>query len=195
MVYESLGVRPQPGGEHPRMGTHNLLLRLGESMFLEVIAINHAAAKPSHSRWFDLDNLSPSAVPRLAGWVARTENIQAATCAASEALGRPEPMSRGSLEWLMSIPEDGGLPLGGAAPLLIEWNTAAHPATTMQDLGCSLVAVELQHPEPLRVSRLLDSLGFSEHLIRLTVHRSAMPGLVAHIRTPHGLRAIGTPMS
>lgn len=37
-VSETLGVAPQAGGEHPRMATHNLLLRLGDAMFLEVIA-------------------------------------------------------------------------------------------------------------------------------------------------------------
>jgi hypothetical protein len=195
LVYENLGVRPQQGGEHPRMGTHNLLLRLGESMFLEVIAINHAAAKPSRARWFELDTLPPKATPRLACWVARTESIHEATCAATEALGRPEPMSRGSLEWLISIPEDGSLPLGGAAPVLIEWHTAAHPAAAMQDLGCSLVALELQHPEPLRVSELLHNLRFSEPSVNVTVHESATPGLVAHIRIPEGLRTIGTPAS
>ena len=35
-VEQALGVAPGPGGQHPRMGTHNLLLRLGESTFLEV---------------------------------------------------------------------------------------------------------------------------------------------------------------
>lgn len=192
-VYESLGVRPQRGGEHPRMGTHNLLLRLGDSMFLEVIAINHAAAKPSHARWFGLDALLPEAPPALACWVARTERIHELACAATEALGRPEPMSRGSLEWLISIPEDGSLPLGGTAPLLIEWHTYAHPATAMQDVGCSLVALELHHPEPLRVSALLEHLGFSEPSVNVTVKQSDMPGLVAHIGTPEGLRTIGAP--
>lgn len=43
-VRRSLGVDPQPGGEHPRMGTHNLLRRLGDSLFLEVIAPDPAAA-------------------------------------------------------------------------------------------------------------------------------------------------------
>jgi hypothetical protein len=36
-VRQTLGVIPQSGGAHPRMGTHNLLLRLGDSLYLEVI--------------------------------------------------------------------------------------------------------------------------------------------------------------
>lgn len=193
LVYERLGIRPQQGGEHPRMGTHNLLLRLGESMFLEVIAINRAATKPLQARWFGLDALPLNAPAMLASWVARTDNIHELASVAIEPLGRPEPMSRGKLEWLISIPEDGSVPLGGAAPLLIEWQAAAHPAAAMVDMGCSLVALELQHPEPLRVKALLENLDFSEPSVRVTVNGSATPSLIAHIRTPNGLRIIGAP--
>jgi len=37
-VKNVLGVNPQKGGEHLRMGTHNLLLRLGDTTYLEVIS-------------------------------------------------------------------------------------------------------------------------------------------------------------
>ncbi len=37
-VRKVLGVTPQVGGEHPRMGTHNCLVKLGETTYLEVIA-------------------------------------------------------------------------------------------------------------------------------------------------------------
>jgi len=40
MAYRTLGVNPAQGGEHPKMAMHNLLLRLGDSIFLEVIAPN-----------------------------------------------------------------------------------------------------------------------------------------------------------
>ena len=36
-VADCLGVLPVPGGVHPRMGTHNALVRLGTSQYLEVI--------------------------------------------------------------------------------------------------------------------------------------------------------------
>ncbi len=46
LVRRSLGVMPQAGGEHARMGTHNLLLKLGDSLYLEVIAPNPNAPEP-----------------------------------------------------------------------------------------------------------------------------------------------------
>lgn len=64
-VRKALGIAPQSGGEHPRMGTHNRLLRLRESMFLEVIALNPSAIGPARPRWFALDTLTPQSMPAL----------------------------------------------------------------------------------------------------------------------------------
>ena len=55
-ITEQLGVLPVPGGEHPRMGTHNALVRLGDTTYLEVIAANPGAATPQRARWFGLDH-------------------------------------------------------------------------------------------------------------------------------------------
>lgn len=190
-AYEQLGVQFQAGGEHPRMGTHNLLLRLGETTYLEVIAINRAAAKPSRPRWFELD--SQPSEPRLACWVARTNGIQDSVALASEPLGTIEAMSRDALEWLISIPEDGCLPLGGVAPALIQWQSTNHPAQNMQERGCQLVALDLLHPDPKRVNELLRSLAISEPGVSLHVREASAPSLVAHINTPRGLRTVGAP--
>jgi hypothetical protein len=118
-VRDVLGAEPRPGGKHREMGTHNCLLRLGESAYLEVIAPDPGGCRPEWPRWFDLDHVSKGSPPRLAAWVARTPDIRAAQAACSEPLGGVERMSRGNLEWLITIPEDGSLPLDGAAPTLI----------------------------------------------------------------------------
>jgi hypothetical protein len=195
LVHALLGVRPQRGGEHPRMGTHNLLLRLGDTMFLEVIAINPQAPKPSRPRWFALDRLPPDSTPRLSCWVARSDDIRESMACASEFLGLAEPMSRGSLKWLISIPEDGSLPLGGAAPALIQWHTTAHPATSMQDMGCRLVELQVLHPEVERLRALIDSLRIAEPGVALSARVAPHAGLEARIDTPHGLRSIGSERS
>lgn len=175
------------------MGTHNLLLRLGDASFLEVIAINPAAPQPSRPRWFEMDRLVSESRPLLTCWVARTDAIEASLSQACEYLGEPEPMSRGALDWHISIPHDGGLPLGGAAPALIQWQADSHPAAAMQDKGCSLVKLELLHPQPARLSALLGSLNFVEPEAMLVVTEAPAPGLVAHIDTPQGLRTLGAP--
>ena len=73
-VTRALGVDLQPGGAHPRMGTHNRLLRLGPDIYLEVIAIDPSAQRPDRPRWFGMDDLDFDAPPRLATWVARTDD-------------------------------------------------------------------------------------------------------------------------
>jgi hypothetical protein len=182
---------PQVGGEHPRMGTHNFLLRLGDSVFLEVISPNPNAPKPARPRWFELDNLESNTPPRLALWVARTTDIHATLAACSEPLGNIEPMSRGQLNWLITIPSDGSLPFNGIAPTLIEWHTEAHIATKLQDVGCSLARLEAFHPEAHRISALLKSISVEGEISVAPLPAGERPYLVAYIQTPSGLKNLG----
>lgn len=192
-IWQTLGVKPQAGGEHPRMGTHNMLLRLGDALFLEVISVNPKVPAPERPRWFGLDSLRSDAMPALSTWVARTNDIHATASTCSERLGKVESMSRGALNWLITIPADGSVPLDGVAPALIEWHTDSHPAAKLQDLGLSLVKLELFHSDPARVSRLLSSLDLNGLLSVSPLSNGAAPHLVAHINTPQGLRELPAP--
>jgi hypothetical protein len=192
-VRQTLGVIPQSGGAHPRMGTHNLLLRLGDSLYLEVISTNPDAPRPERSRWFALDSLDPDSTPKLAGWVVRTSDIQTTAAGSSEPLGAIESMTRGTLSWLITIPDDGSLIHNGVAPALIEWNTEPHPAVKLQDFGLSLLQVELFHPHPERISDLLKSIGFQGPVSASQLPNGVEPHLVAHINTPKGLRKLSAP--
>jgi Glyoxalase-like domain len=187
LVRRTLGVAPQPGGEHVRMGTHNLLLKLGESLYLEVLAPNPDAPKPGRPRWFGLDEMKPDTPSRLATWVARTDDIRATLAVSSEPLGTVEPMSRGRLNWLITIRADGSLPLGGVAPALIEWQTETHPAAWLRQSGCSLVRLEAFHPDAPRVSALLRSISLEGPIAVAPLPAGSRPYLVAHIQTPDGL--------
>jgi hypothetical protein len=113
--------------------------------------------------------------------------VRSTVVASSEPLGEVEPMSRGALEWLITIPASGTLPLGGVAPTLIEWRTQGHPAAGLRDTGCSLVRLEAFHPEPPRVSALLKSISFEGPV---TVSHGGRPYLVAHLQTPDGPRKL-----
>jgi hypothetical protein len=190
-VRAALGVEPQPGGEHARMGTHNRLLRLGERVYLEVIAVNPAAPPPGRPRWFGMDDTRAMRTPRLATWVARTDNVRAAAAASSSPPGRVEPMSRGDLSWLITVPEDGALQLGGLAPTLIQWPPEVHPADALNDCGCSLIRLEAFHPEPGKMNGVLQSIGFEGEVRVSPLPLGEAPYLVAHIETPGGLRRIG----
>jgi hypothetical protein len=190
LVRRSIGATPQTGGEHARIGTHNLVFKLGDSLYLEVIAPNPKGPAPGRPRWFELDDVKPDTPPRLAGWVARTDDIRSTLAASSEPLGEIVAMSRGELQWLITIPRDGRLPLGGIGPALIEWLTPGHPAARMVETGCTLARLEAFHPEPSRISALLESLSFEGPISVSPVPAGGRPYLVAHIQTPNGPRTI-----
>lgn len=186
-----LGVAPQAGGSHPLMGTHNQLLRLGDEVFLEVIAVDPAAVPPDRPRWFALDHLPVDADPVLGAWVARCTNIQACLQAATEDLGRPASLTRGSLRWQFSLLPDGLPRMGGTAPALIEWQHGGpHPASGLPDVGCSLAMLVLEHPAPQRLQALIDSLGRAPDDVPVQVVAADAAALVAHIDTPHGRRVL-----
>ncbi len=192
-VRQTLGVMPQKGGEHPRMGTHNCFWKLGERVYLEVIAVNPQAPPPQRPRWFALDQVGPDSPPRLATWVARTDDIEAAASASPVPLGKVEPMTRDQLHWRITIPEDGSLPYGGVVPALIQWPTGTHPTTALEDLGCSLARLECFHPEAERVSAVLTAIGCEGEVSLQPLPPDAAPYLVAHINAPNGLCRIGGP--
>ena len=185
-VRTALGADPRPGGRHDRMGTYNLLVRLGTDAYLEVIAVDPAAPPPGRPRWFGLDALAPDAAPRLAAWAARADDLDAAATASPEPLGPAESMSRGDLAWRLTVPSDGSVPLGGAGPLLIRWD-GPHPAARLPDDDFELLKLVIIHPDPGRVTRLLAAVGFAGPV---TVVAGDAVKLVADLRTPAGVRRL-----
>lgn len=189
-VREALGVELEAGGTHERMGTHNLLLSLGDARYLEVIAINPAALTPSRPRWFGLDERPAGEPPRLIAWVARTSDIRGLASTRAAELGPVHEMSRDNLSWLLTIRPDGRQPGGGVAPALIEWPPGIHPASRLRRAGCSLEALEVYTPDPNQLTRLFQDLALegAPHIHRLPAGSEAY--LVAHVRTPQGLRTL-----
>ena len=183
---EKLGVTVPPGGQHPRLGTHNCLMRIGDTFYLELIAIEPGAPKPSRARWFGLDDPRQQARikerPRALTWVAGTPDIATALAAAPE-LGTAVEMTRGDLLWQISIRDDGALPENGTLPQLIEWS-AGSPAARIPDLGVRLARLTLHHPQPDLLARKLDEMGAS-HLAEVS-RAPRDTAIVLTLRTPRG---------
>lgn len=146
---DRLGVPLVPGGAHLLMGTHNRLLRLagGEHFYLELIAIDPAAAPPTRPRWFALDDpalqVRLAERPHLIHWVARSDDLaREATLAHGEILN----MQRGDYCWHITVPADGHLPDEGRQPTLIQWDVPFHPAERLPESGCTLLAFDTSDP-------------------------------------------------
>jgi Glyoxalase-like domain len=172
-VRDCLGLSPQIGGQHPQMGTHNMLLRLngqngGDDLFLELITIDPNAPKPVHSRWFGLDDRDALETNwhegrRLRGMVARTDKLSTLTTLAGqspELLGQPMRMTRGEREWQFAVRADGRLAMDGAVPHLMNWGAQGPAASTLPDLGCRLLELVLETPAPEAIQGVYDRIGF-----------------------------------
>lgn len=153
----TFGLRPDAGGQHAFMATHNRVFGIGSAAFprayFEIIAIDPDAPTPRHARWFDLDDAalqrSLAQGPRLVHWVARCHAIAAARAAMRAGgidCGAVQPAERmtpqGLLRWRISVRADGHRPLGGAAPALIEWGDV-HPTDSLPTSGVTLQAVRV----------------------------------------------------
>ncbi len=175
-----LGVRPALGGRHPGFGTHNALLSLGPTTYLEVIAPDPTLARPVRGLAFGLEGLRR---PKLSTWALRCEAIDEVAARSRVGLGSVLAGTRQTpdgtvLEWRLTDPF--ALPLGGAVPFLIAWGDTPHPAGAVPK-GGTLVDFRVLHPEPERVRSALDALGAA-----LDVDRAENPGLTAGIRTEQG---------
>lgn len=177
-VEAALGVRLEPGGKHPFMGTHNRLLSLGPGEYLEVIAIDPGAPRPDRPRWFRLDAFAGP--PRVTNWILRIDDLDSALAAAPSGAGRPVALERGPYRWRMGVPEDGRLPFDDAYPALIEWQGDQHPAEALPDRGCRLRRLEIAHPKA-DILRPLVPLG--DPRISIVAGPKAIR---AEISTPHG---------
>ena len=187
-VESGLGVRPQPGGRHVAMGTHNALLRIGPRRYLEVIAIDPQGTAPARPRWFDLDEPRMRATltdgPRLIHFAARTSDIEAMRARSPVDLGDVVPMTRGDRHWRITVPADGHLPGRGLVPTLIQWPDERHPTDALPEHGLTLLALAGEHPDPAPIRAALARLALDED-VKVTYGQS--PRLAAMIRTPRGI--------
>jgi hypothetical protein len=191
-VRQELGIDMPFGGKHPEMGTHNLLLRLGDGVFLEVIAVDPGAAVPARSRWFGLDDEQAIRAAwddgrKLRGWVARTDDLDSVLGRFGDVIGRKTAVSRGDRRWFFAVLPDGTLPAGGALPPVIDWGPRGCPAPEMPDLGARLVSFEVEHPDPGRLTGLYEELGIIDPP---QVRKGAQVRLRAMIDTPGGIREL-----
>ncbi len=190
-IEDLLGVKPQAGGRHLAMGTHNMVLRLGARAYLEVMAIDPEGEAPARPRWFGLDDGTIRAQlrdrPRLLTWAVRTQNIETAVKSGPISPGTVHPVTRGDYQWRITIPDDGALVCDGLMPTLIQWDCAMHPADNLEDRDCDLMKLECFHPAPANIAAAFAALGLGRTIALAQADRAR---LTAIVRSPRGIRTI-----
>jgi hypothetical protein len=180
-IAERFGVRAQGGGQHVGLGTHNALLALGPSTYLEIIAPDPDQPTPAAPRPFGVDDLTR---PRLVGWAVSCDDIDTTIStwrANGYEPGQVIDMQRNSpdgevLRWRLTL----NAREGGPVPFLIAWGDTPHPARSAPK-GLTLAALEIEHPDPAPLTALLAPLA-----VDVVVKPASSTQLVARIRGPNG---------
>lgn len=180
------------GRIHAYMGTHNHLLRLGDDVYLEVIAVNPDAAPPKLPRWFGLDDSHAIQAAwdegrRLRAWVARTTEIGTFLPQYESILGRKTQFSVGEVSFFFSLPPGGTLPQNGIAPSVIDRGDRPLPTASMADLGARLRTFTIEHPNPDEVTALYETLRVEG---APKVQKGKSFHYRAEIQTPNGTKEL-----
>jgi len=179
------------GGKHPLMATHNRLIKLQHSLYMEIIAADPSACIPRNAkrenRWFSLDTTETqkrlSRAPQPLCWVVAVNDIEQTSINCGYDPGSVIEMTRSNLKWKITVPNDGELPEGGVLPVLIEWPNSKHPTDTMPESNVFLEEIELFHPQPNEIKHILSRLNIHGP-IRVNLGR---PGLRFSLKTPDNI--------
>ncbi|MEM8589327.1 MAG: VOC family protein [Pseudomonadota bacterium] len=191
-VRDCLDIDVPFGTRHLYMGTHNHRLRLGDAVYLEIVALDPEGVSPGRPRWFGVDDRDTVRSDwedgrRLRGWVASTVDIDRQLADHPGVFGERVALPFDKPSFNFSIPADGSLPLDGAAPSLIDHRDDLAFLANIPDLGARLRSVTLEHPEATAIAALYKQLAIDRP-------PEVMPGsrvrYRAMIETPGGLRAL-----
>lgn len=177
-----LGVRASFGGKHTGRGTHNALLALGESSYLEVIAPDPAQQHQGPLSF----GVHPGMQARPVGWAAHTREIEARVArsrAAGHDPGDVQHMQRQTpdgtiLRWRLTRSSDE--PGNFLVPFLIDWGETPHPSQTAPP-GVRLVRLRAEHPDPDSITAQLQAMEAD-----ISIDQAPAPALIAVLETPRG---------
>jgi hypothetical protein len=180
------------GQRHAYMGTYNHLLQLGDTVYLEIVALDPEADGPGRTRWFGLDDKKRSGPIGMkvgaceAGSREPTQSRQSLQVTeVSSARRSPLPAVNSSFDF--AIPDDGSLPLDGAAPSIIDRRCKPRSMATIADLGARLRSFTLEHPDPAAVEALYRAMTVDRPP---TIDRGSKLRYRAQIETSTGLKQL-----
>jgi Glyoxalase-like domain len=180
---ERFGLRPQEGGRHPGVGTHNALVNLDRRRYLEILAPD-----PTQDRLWSFGRLVRGVKQaHLITWAARVDDVNHLSKVAKAAglhPGMALSMSRqrpdgSTLSWrLLTV---GGHPHGHLLPFFIEWRDGGHACDRLDEHPCRLLDLTLHSTQSAALDVTLRALG-----LEVPVIAAERPRLVGRFETPRG---------
>jgi Glyoxalase-like domain len=155
------------GTHHDYMGTHNHRLQLGDSVYLEIVALDPNGKAPGRARWFGLDDRKKVRSDwdngrRLRGWVANTDSIDSVVSSRRAIFGDTVALPPDRPSFGFTIPRDGALPFDGAAPSIIDHRGDPTSMADIPDLGARLQSFTLEHPDAAAIEALYRELSVAD---------------------------------
>lgn len=203
----TLGITPAAGGEHEKYGTHNRLFKIASPAhplaYFEIIAINPDAVIPKRAqvaRWFDMDDpilqKTVAQEPRLVTFVVSTDDIKVARhelrtqgIERGQIVHASRKSSKGTLNWQITVREDGERLFNGTLPTLIQWGKPdateplrLHPRNSLPRSGVTLQSIAISHPSGPKLQSAYAAIGLEGIDIE-----SGPADIVATLKTPKGL--------
>ncbi|PUE30544.1 VOC family protein [Limnohabitans sp. Jir72] len=203
----TLGITPAAGGEHEKYGTHNRLFKIASPKhplaYFEIIAINPDAVTAKRSnvaRWFDMDDKAlQKAVaqePRLVTFVASTDDIKTARhtlrtqeIERGQIVHASRKSNKGTLNWQITVREDGERLFNGCLPTLIQWGKLdaaeplrLHPRNSLPRSGVTLQSIAISHPSGPKLQAAYEAIGLQGIAIE-----TGPANITATLQTPKGL--------
>jgi Glyoxalase-like domain len=192
------GAKFSGGGQHLGYGTHNRVMKLdsvadlscdgqqnsSKQVYIELIAPDPSQPNPKRPRLFDLDNPQLQEKlklrPRLVHFVARCADMSDALLKCQYNPGVATPMSRGDLNWTITLPEDGKADQA-VLPTIVHWpDMARHPAANLPESGVRMVFFGVAAIEP--TIKILKATG-----LQFVPAQNPSPMLRAELVTPKGV--------
>ncbi len=180
-----LGVKPVIGGRHATQGTKNALINLDNGAYLEILAADDENTNIATPRWMGVDVLTR---PQITRWALKSDDLTADGNILQNhdpALGQTKAGSRqrpdgSTLRWALILPTS--VPEVDILPFMVDWRASdIHPNEAMPDMGCSVVEIQLSHPQPSTIQPVLQELDAP-----LVVAKADTPRIGLLLRCPAG---------
>lgn len=179
------GIKPVIGGRHLLRGTKNALLNLGNSCYLEILAIDRDNATFNGPKWMGIDFITR---PTITRWAIQTTKIEVDSHIIKkqyQELGRLEEGERKTpegetLRWKMTLPLPA--PEIDVIPFLLDWSESDFHPTDKLEKGCLLQNITLYHPQPEMIETILEKLSF-----KMKVSTATAPKIIIQISGKNGV--------
>lgn len=163
------GIRPTFGGYHTTRGTKNAVVNLGNTCYLELIAIDEENKEVSAPRWMGVDFIEKAQMVRFAlksdDLKKDSAILQKYNPQMGEINGGQRQMSNGKmLTWEMILPL--AAPAVDIVPFMTDWRKSeVHPTDSMAK-ECEFIAFKFTHPNPEMILEVLNELGMTAEVLK-----------------------------